>query len=123
MTSASLIGRLLDSLKEAPAVLPVLPVTDTVYMSTDGKNVSGLVDRSTLYAGQAPEAFNYKRYLELYLSVSKEELDMASGSCQLPYQAGWNVKIIPGESDNIKATYPKDISLCEQILRERGELE
>lgn len=123
MTSVVLIDRLLDNLKEAPAILPVLPVTDTVYMSTDGKNVSGLADRSTLYAGQAPEAFHYKKYLELYLSASKETLDAASGSCQLPYQAGWNVKMIPGESDNIKVTYPKDIALCEQILRKRGELE
>ncbi len=82
--------------------------------------MDGLLDRSKLYAGQAPEAFSYKRYLELYLSASAEELDNTSGSCQLPYQAGWDVKIIPGERDNIKVTYPEDIELCEKILKERG---
>lgn len=121
LTSSILIDRLLDGLREAPAVLPVLPVTDTVYTSTDGERVSGLLDRSTLYAGQAPEIFNYRMYLELYRAASPEELDSASGSCQLPYQAGWDVRMIPGESGNIKVTYPKDIALCEGILRERGE--
>lgn len=121
LTSNILIEGLLDGLREAPAVLPALPVSDTVYTSADGRRVSGLLDRSTLYAGQAPEGFNYKRYLELYTSASPEELDSASGSCQLPYQAGWDVKLIPGESENIKVTYPKDIALCERILRERGK--
>lgn len=122
LTSNRLIRNLLEGLREAPAVMPALPVTDTVYASRDGKYVDGLLDRSVLYAGQAPEAFRYKKYLELYSSAAKEELRAASGSCQLPYQAGWNVKIIPGERDNMKVTYQEDIALCERILEERGRL-
>lgn len=120
LTGDALIESLLEGLKEAPAILPALPVTDTVYTSADGGRVDGLLDRSKLYARQAPEAFSYKRYLELYLSAAAEELDNTSGSCQLPYQVGWDVKIIPGERDNIKVTYPEDIELCEKILKERG---
>lgn len=120
LTSKILIQRLLEGLNESSAVLPVLPVTDTVYVSADGQNVGGLLERSSLYAGQAPEAFNYKKYLELYASATKTKLDSASGSCQLPYQAGWNVKMIPGERDNIKVTYQEDIAVCEQILQRKG---
>lgn len=117
LTSDRLIASLLEGLKEAPAVMPALAVTDTIYASEDGKRVSGLLDRSKLYAGQAPEAFQYKSYLELH--TAKEKLAETSGSCQLPYQAGWDVKIIPGERGNIKVTYPEDLSFCERILRER----
>lgn len=123
LTSGDLIVRLLQGLQEAPCVLPVLPVTDTAYTSRDGQWVDGLLDRSTLYAGQAPEAFRYQDYLRLYEETPSEELDRMSGSCQLPYSRGWRVKMIPGEGKNIKITYPSDLELCEKLLREREAAE
>lgn len=119
LTSGELIARLLQGLQEAPCVLPVLPVTDTTYTSRDGRWVDGLLDRSTLYAGQAPEAFRYQDYLRLYEQTPPEVLGTLSGSCQLPYSRGWKVKMIPGERDNIKITYPSDLEMCERLLRER----
>ena len=57
LTSQDLLRRLTEGLEEAAAVMPVLPVTDTTYTSQDGQWVDGLLDRRTLFAGQAPEAF------------------------------------------------------------------
>lgn len=37
--------------------MPVLPMKDTVYRSVDGRTVSALLERTEIYAGQAPEAF------------------------------------------------------------------
>lgn len=105
LASAALLERLVMELKEAPAVMPVLPITDTTYTSQDGKWVGGLLDRSTLFAGQAPEAFRYWPYLALYRDIPTETLCTMSGSCQLPYRQGWQVKMIPGEQENIKITY------------------
>lgn len=118
LTSGDLVTRLLQGLQEAPCVLPVLPVTDTAYTSQDGQWVDGLLDRSTLYAGQAPEAFRYQAYLRLYEETPPEELDRMSGSCQLPYSRGWKVMMIPGEKKNIKITYPPDLESCAKLLRE-----
>lgn len=119
LTSGTLIGGLLQGLWEAPCVLPVTPVTDTTYTSRDGRWVDGLLDRSTLYAGQAPEAFRYQDYLRLYEQTPSEVLGTMSGSCQLPYGKGWKVRMIPGERDNIKITYPSDLEICERQLKER----
>lgn len=119
LTSGTLIGGLLQGLREAPCVLPVTPVTDTTYTSRDGRWVDGLLDRSTLYAGQAPEAFRYQDYLRLYEQTPSEVLGTMSGSCQLPYGKGWKVRMIPGERDNIKITYPSDLEICERRLKER----
>ena len=96
LTSVRLLEDLMENLREAACVMPVLPVTDTTYTSEDGRWVSGLLERSALYAGQAPEAFRYWPYLALYRDTPEAELSSMSGSCQLPYQAGWNVKMIPG---------------------------
>lgn len=117
LTSVELLTHLVEELKEAPAVMPALPITDTTYTSHDGQWVDGLLDRSTLFAGQAPEAFRYWPYLELYRDTPEEIFCSMSGSCQLPYSRGWRVKIIPGERENIKITYTKDLKDCERLLR------
>lgn len=121
LTGLPLLERLLRGLEEAPAVLPVLPVTDTVYHSADGQSVDGLPERSALYAGQAPEAFRFREYLALYRNTPAEALSGLSGSCQLPYQAGWKVKLVEGEAENRKLTYPIDWTICQLILKEREE--
>ena len=120
LTSGNLLMQLIQALKEAPCVMPVLPLTDTTYMSQDGQWVDGLLDRSILYAGQAPEAFHFWPYLQLYRDTPDEILNTMSGSCQLPYHSGWKVKMIPGEKENIKLTYASDLAICEKILQQRG---
>jgi len=122
LATTELLSRLIGELKNAPAVMPVLPVTDTAYTSGDGQWVDGLLDRSTLFAGQAPEAFRYWPYWALYRDTPVETLSAMSGSCQLPYRAGWKVKMIPGEQGNIKITYQEDLEICERALREREKL-
>lgn len=121
LASAELLSRLIRELREAPAVMPVLPITDTAYISRDGRWVDGLLDRSTLYAGQAPEAFHYWLYWALYRDTPEKDFSAMSGSCQLPYSRGWKVKMIQGEQENIKITYSKDLEICERLLREREE--
>jgi len=121
LASVGLLTRLTEELRNAPAVMPVLPVTDTTYTSRDGQWVDGLLDRSALYAGQAPEAFRYWDYWALYRDTPEEILRAMSGSCQLPYSVGWKVKMIPGEPGNIKVTYSGDLEICEKRLLEEGE--
>lgn len=119
LTSQDLLQRLVDGLEEAPAVMPVLPITDTTYTSADGEWVSGLLDRKTLFAGQAPEAFHFQPYCRLYEETPTEILSAMSGSCQLPYSKGWKVKMVPGNPENLKITYHADLRTCERKLLEK----
>jgi len=119
LASAELLTQLIEELRAALAVMPVLPITDTAYTSRDGQWVDGLLDRSTLFAGQAPEAFRYWPYMELYRDALEETLSTMSGSCQLPYSRGWQVKMIPGDLKNIKITYLNDLQLCERLLKKQ----
>ena len=57
LVSKELIQRCLDGCKETDGVLPVIPVKDTIYQSTDKIHVTNLLNRSELFAGQAPEVF------------------------------------------------------------------
>lgn len=121
LASVELMTRLVENLREAPCVMPALPVTDTTYTSRDGRWVDGLLERFTLFGGQAPEAFHYWPYLALYVETPEEELSAMSGSSQMPCRAGWRVKMIPGERTNIKITYAVDMKICELLLKEEME--
>ena len=80
LVSDALINRCLDGCKEADGIMPVIPVKDTTYLSEDGKHIQSLLNRSHLWAGQAPEAFVFGKYLQIHESMSHEELLKINGS-------------------------------------------
>ena len=56
LVSEQLIGDCLAALADHEGCMPVLPMKDTIYQSSDGTKIDHLLERSTLFAGQAPEA-------------------------------------------------------------------
>ena len=118
LVSHELINSCINSLKETEveAVLPVVPVKDTLYQSKDGKRISCLLNRSELFAGQAPEAFVFGKYLDIHKKMSKEELLKINGSTEIAYKGGMKVKLIKGEEKNFKITTPEDLSNFKSIM-------
>lgn len=112
----SLITSCLEHLAEVPCVMPVLPVKDTCYQSTDGKQVANFISRNQLFAGQAPEGFHYRPYLELHQNLTYKEIFPISGSTEIAYKNGWEVKMIPGAEINFKITTPEDLVMFEKML-------
>lgn len=109
LLSVELITRTVEAMPGYDAVLPVLEIRDTVYQSTDGKNVTALADRSTLFCGQSPETFRLQKYLQLNLQASKEELEATRGGCEMAFRNGLKVGILMGEDWNFKLTTPADM--------------
>ena len=119
LVSVSLIENCFAALKEVDGVLPVIKVKDTIYQSFDGKQVSSLLDRSTLYAGQSPEAFRFRSYLNAHTESTIEEIARINGSSELALLKGLKIDMIPGEENNFKITTPEDLELFKQILEHR----
>lgn len=111
LASAELIASCIETAAEYGGCVPVLPVKYTVYESKDGALISRLLDRNTLFDGQAPEAFRLKEYTELNRSCSLEELESCSGGSQLVHRHGIQVRMIPGVEMNLKLTTKKDLEL------------
>lgn len=98
--------------------MPVLPMNDTVYFSRTGARVDELLNRNTIFAGQAPEAFNYKKYLEANEALLPDKIRMIKGSTEPAVMAGMDVAMIPGDQRNFKVTTQVDMDRAEEILRE-----
>lgn len=116
LVSEELIQRCFEGCKEADGVLPVILVKDTIYQSTDKTHITNLLNRSELFAGQAPEAFHFGKYLQLHQEMPREELLKINGSTEIAYKGGLNIKLVPGDEMNFKITTPEDLSNFESIL-------
>ena len=117
LVSETLLRRCIDGCKEVDGVLPVLPVKDTLYMSKDGNSISALLKRNEIVAGQAPEAFRFGKYLAVHDQMSYEDILKISGSTEIAYKAGLNIKLVPGEELNFKITTNEDLVRFRELVK------
>ena len=109
--SLDLCERIYEARKSYGAVIPGLPVTDTIKRVEKGI-VQDSVDRSSLYRIQTPQAFSfpllweaYKTFLEKKeegLSITDDAMMVEAFSKEQPY-------LVLGEEKNQKITVPEDL--------------
>ncbi len=109
LLSEELITNCLEALHGHDGVLPVLPMKDTIYASRDGKMITSLLDRSCLFAGQAPEGFCFGKYYEANRRLGAEEILKINGSTEPAVMAGMDIVMIPGDENNFKITTTEDL--------------
>ena len=98
--------------------MPVLPAKDTFYLTDGHGKVTQLLNRSALAAGQAPEAFVFRKYYAAHLQMSREALLKINGSTEIAVLNGFDIVTVEGDEKNIKITTPNDLVLAEKYLKE-----
>lgn len=109
----------LDAAAGHDGVVPVLPMKDTVYFSRDGKKITGLLDRRTIFAGQAPEVFKLGVYYAANIRLLPDQILNINGSTEPAVLAGLDVVMIPGDEGNFKITTKADLERFRRIAEER----
>mgnify|MGYP003300411380 CR=1 FL=1 len=107
--SSDMVSQCMDTLKEHEGVMPVLPMKDTIYESKDGMTVTNLLDRSHLFAGQAPEGFRFDLYYEANKKLLPDSLYKINGATEPAILAGMDIAMIPGDENNYKITTQADL--------------
>ncbi len=95
-----------------PAVIPVLPVVDTIKQVGPGEIVHGTVDRSVLRSVQTPQGFRHDVLAEAHANAADPLTDDAG----LVEKAGIEVTCVPGSELAMKITRPLDLILAEALL-------
>ncbi|MEU3454094.1 2-C-methyl-D-erythritol 4-phosphate cytidylyltransferase [Micromonospora sp. NPDC006766] len=94
------------------AVIPVLPVVDTIKEVGTGEVVLGTVDRSALRAVQTPQGFRRS-----VLAAAHEAAgDLLTDDAGLVEKQGVPVVCVPGSEYALKVTRPFDLALAEHLL-------
>lgn len=114
--SADLLGRTAAALEMANAVVPVVPVVDTLVRE-DANHVDAILDRVNISGVQTPQGFEKQLLLRAHRQAHSRGYQ-SSDDGSLVLAMGETVRTIPGERTNIKVTYPEDIAIAEAVLRE-----
>lgn len=110
----------ISALSDSIAVDTVIEATDTIVESIDGENISNIPDRKFMYQGQTPQSFNIKELIGVYGSLKEEEKEILTDACKMFSLKKKKVKIVKGETYNIKITNIHDLKIANAILMERG---
>lgn len=113
--TVDMIKSLIRAAKEHEGALPVLPMKDTVYMSEDSKQITSLLNRGQIFAGQAPEAFKYEKYYKANERLLPKDILNINGSTEPAVMAGMDIAMIPGDERNFKITTIQDLERFQRL--------
>jgi 2-C-methyl-D-erythritol 4-phosphate cytidylyltransferase len=95
------------------AVVPGLPVVDTIKAVGEGEVVEGTPDRSRLRAVQTPQGFTRELLERAHASGAS-----ASDDAGLVERIGAHVRVVPGDQRAMKVTTPHDLAVAALFLDE-----
>lgn len=94
-----------------------VPVKDTIKVVSDDNDIIDTPKRSTLWAAQTPQCFQYDIIFTAYQNAIKEGF-IATDDSKLVENLGYKVKMIMGSHNNIKITIPEDLEIADALLSE-----
>ena len=103
----------------ADAVVPSIPVADTIKQVDAAGRVEATIDRDVLRAAQTPQGFARIVLESAHRLAIDEGLDDLTDDAGLVERAGLPVMVIPGSEDGFKVTRPLDLILAEAVLARR----
>ncbi|MCZ6471287.1 MAG: 2-C-methyl-D-erythritol 4-phosphate cytidylyltransferase [Gammaproteobacteria bacterium] len=108
------------AIDHSAGALLALPITDTLKHQDQDSNIDRTVPRAGLWRAFTPQLFKAKllhRALEQVIENNREVTDDASAIESL----GLRPRLVECNAENIKITWPEDLSLATQILRRQRE--
>ncbi len=110
LVSAAVVARVVRGLERAVAVMPAIPVIDTIWH--DGQHGLDAIDRNQLWRSQTPQGFRYA----IILAAHRRAANDATDDIAVARQAGHAVSIVAGSEDNFKITVPEDLVRAERSI-------
>jgi 2-C-methyl-D-erythritol 4-phosphate cytidylyltransferase len=95
----------------------VIPATDTIVESNDGKMISSIPNRKMMYQGQTPQSFKLTELREVLSSLTEDEKSILTDACKIFTLKNRPVFLVEGEVFNIKITYPYDLKIANTLLK------
>lgn len=123
-TRRKLVKNILDELDDYDCVIPTLSPTETVVLMTGTEfkpdGLAGFIpDRETVRFCQTPIGYQ-NHILQDAMKIAKVYNKVSSNimAYHIADHSRGSVKIIKGDPDNIKITYPHDLKLFEFLVKE-----
>lgn len=115
--SNRIIEENIKNVSEFGAVNTVIPATDTIVESVDGKKINNIPIRSIMYQGQTPQTFNIKKLKYLYDKLTNNEKEIMTDAAKIFCIKGEPVSLVMGDISNIKITTQYDFKIANELLK------
>lgn len=121
LVSQSIITNVCSALAEFDAVNLAIPAVDTIIEVKDGVMVAA-PRRDLLRQVQTPQGFKRETLAKAYEQALADPNFMATDDCGVvfKYHPATPIKIVEGETSNIKITYKEDLDFLEKHLETTG---
>jgi 2-C-methyl-D-erythritol 4-phosphate cytidylyltransferase / 2-C-methyl-D-erythritol 2,4-cyclodiphosphate synthase len=116
--SNAVISNVIAALDQCDAVVPGLPVADTMKFAPDGIVVR-TVDRGSMWFVQTPQGFTYEKILAAHRQAAREARSGFTDDAAVAEFHGLEVRIAAGEQANRKLTTAHDVKAADKDLAER----
>lgn len=121
--TADLFSRVIEAASKGGAAIAALQAHDTVKEATAAPGltiVARTLPRESIYLAQTPQAFT-RAVLEEAIELGRGTLAAATDEASLAEQAGHPVRLVEGESTNIKITTQHDLDVSSALIGVREE--
>lgn len=102
-----LIQRMIDQVPHLDALIPLIPVTDTIKEVNEDQ-ILKTVDRNQLRSAQTPQVFKFGKLFDCFIKAYKENF-IATDDASIFEKYGGALKYIQGEKSNFKITDSEDL--------------
>jgi len=117
LVTDTLLQELYAKVKQCGAVVPGVPVKDTIKTVDSNNTITSTPDRSSMVAVQTPQIFNYEILFHAYEKASELGI-RGTDDASLVEAFGTSVEVIPGDYRNIKITTAEDLLIARYFLME-----
>jgi 2-C-methyl-D-erythritol 4-phosphate cytidylyltransferase len=102
------------------AIVPTLPLPDTIHRVTQDGLLDSTLDRNTLRAAQTPQVACRACLAAAHRAADLGGLTFTDDAAVVRW-AGGEVLLAPGDPANLKVTVPADLAIAEAFLAQRGQ--
>jgi 2-C-methyl-D-erythritol 4-phosphate cytidylyltransferase len=114
LVSPGLIERVLEGASRWGAVIPVIPVKDTLKVVAGGKVVKTL-DRSKIGAVQTPQGFKLSLLRKAFKKLGRKASRLTDDAAVVE-ATGARVRVVEGDLLNFKVTTPEDLRHVKDLV-------
>lgn len=113
--SPNLFDSLVEAVQTYNAVIPGISVTDTIKVKDEGGFIASTPNRDSLVAVQTPQIFRRELLVEAYKNALSNGY-LGTDDASLVELLGHKIRLIAGDINNFKITWPDDIQKAEKII-------
>lgn len=121
LVSSEIISDSLATYAKYGNAVAVVPCTEVVFESEDGKYSRTSIDREKLWRTQTPHTYKLGELLSAHEEAARKGIKSTAASCMLMKELGKITYFSKGSEENIKITTIEDLKIFKALLYTRQD--